>query len=157
MHKHELVGITIQQLIEHFKTSPESFEFYDQDRKPHYANAPTICFQPKIQLDSLIPAVNDPNNSHAVVVSFHNNKELACYIFLKAPGNLMSLNSCATAADSVTSSSRRFEKWRSNYRKFKYLRNLIMTRDKYKDNLIYLKKLSAVFPDTMDDPYIFDK
>ena len=149
MHKHELVGITIQQLIEHFKISPESFEFYDQDRRPHTSMHPTVFWQPKVQLgDASSSVVDDPNNGHAVVVSFHNG-ELTCYIFLKAPANLQSSSACQ-AADSVVSSARSFEKWRGNYRKFKHLRNLILARDKYRENLIYLKKLSAVFPDTMD-------
>jgi len=155
MQKHELVGITIQQLIEHFKSSPESFEYYDHNCKPAIMN-PTICFQPKVQLgDPSSSTVSDPNNGHAIFVSFNNDTELTCYLFLKAPQNLMSSNS-SYAADSVMTSSRPFEKWRGNYRKFKQLRNLIMARNKYKENLTYLKKLSVVFPDTMDS-HLLDK
>jgi hypothetical protein len=155
MQKHELVGITIQHLIEHFKSSPESFEYYDQDRRPHTSMHPTIFWQPKVQLgDPSSSIVQDPNNSHAVVVSFHNN-ELTCWVFLKAPLNLQSSSACQ-AADCVMTSSRPFEKWRGNYRKFKQLRKLILARDKYIENLTYLRKLSTVFPDTMDS-HLLDK
>jgi hypothetical protein len=157
MYKHELVGITIQQLIEHFKTSPESFEYYDVDRKPYHSMHPAIYWQPKVQLgDPSSSIVDDPNNGHAICVSWNANaKELTCFLFLKAPPNLMSGNS-HQAADGVVTSCRWFERLRGNYRKFKYLRDMIIARDKYRENLIYLKKLSAVFPDTMDT-HLFDK
>lgn len=151
MHKHELVGMTIQQLIDHFKRSPESFEYYDQDRKPNSSILPTIFWQPKVQLgDYMSTIVQDPNNNHAVVVSYNAMlNELTCYLFLRAPPNMASIAS-GHAADCTMSSKRWFENWRGNYRKFKKLRNLIIARDKRKENLIYLKKLSSVFPDTMD-------
>ena len=152
MSRNELVGITIQQLIEHFKRSPESFEYYDHDSKPSSQQMqPTIFFQPKVQLsDYMSTIVEDPNNNHAVIVSFNQiNNELTCYLFLKAPINLQS-NSSNPVADSVVSSRQWFEKWRGNYRKFNKLRKLILDRDKRKENLTYLKKLAYVFPDTLD-------
>jgi hypothetical protein len=157
MDKHELVGMTIKQLIEHFKSSPESFEYYDQTRKPNSCMQPTIVWQPKVQLgDYMSTVVQDPNNSHAVVVSFNDMvNELTCYLFLKAPTNLVSMNASAIA-DCIMTSKRSFEKWRGNYRKFKKLRDLIIARDKHKENLTYLKKLSSVFPDTMDT-HLLDK
>lgn len=157
MDKHELVGITIQQLIEHFKSSPESFEYVDSRTRPNTDRHPTIFWQPKVQLgDYMSTVVQDPNNSHAVVVNWNPlNNELTCYLFLKAPANLAG-TSGGQAADCVMSSKRWFEKWRGNYRKFNKLKDLIMERDKRKENLTYLKKLSSVFPDTMDI-HILDK
>ena len=155
MDKHELVGITLQQLLEHFKMSPESFEYYDYTNRPANTNAkyhyPCILWQPRVQLgDVTSNVVQDPNNSHAVVVSFdESEKTLICYVFLKAPSNLATA-SLPPVADSIMYSKRRFEKWRSNYKKFKKLRDLIKARDKRKENLTYLTKLTSVFPDTMD-------
>ena len=151
MDKHELVGITIKQLIEHFKSSPESFEYQDQDRRPGSSANPTIFWQPKVQLgDYMSTVVQDPNNNHAVVVTFNPMmNELSCYLLLKAPPSLTtSLN--GITYDCMMSSKRWFERYRSNYRKFAKLRDLIIARDKSKENLTYLKKLSSVFPDTMD-------
>lgn len=157
MTKEELVGITIQQLIEHFYNSPESFEYYDQNRKPASSIQPTIFWQPKIQLgDYLSSVVQDPNNNHAVVINFNPlNNELTCYLFLKAPPNFASLSG-GFPADCVISSRRWFEQYRGNYRKFNKLRKLIVKRDKQLENMNYLKKLSSVFPDTMD-AHLLDK
>ncbi len=154
MDKYELVGITIQKLIDHFAGSPESFEYYDSERKPNQSMHPTIFWQPKVQLgDYMSTVVQDPNNSHAVVVNFNPlNNELTCYLFLKAPSNISSIG--GHAADCVMSSKRWFERYRGNYRKFKKLRDLIIARDKRKENLTYLKKLSSVFPDSMDSHWL---
>src|ERR1035437_941962 len=105
MDKYELVGITLQQLIEHFKSSPESFEFYDQNRKPNSSMHPTIFWQPKIQLgDYMSTIVQDPNNNHAVVVSFNMMvNEITCLIFLKAPSNLANANGGQAADCTITS------------------------------------------------------
>lgn len=151
MDKHELVKLTIQKLIDHFKSSPESFEFHDQDRNPNRAVHPTIYWQPRVQLnDYMSTVIQDPNNCHAVVVNFNPlNNELTCYLFLKAPPNLYS-STGGTVADCTMSSRRWFEKWRGSYRKFTQLRDLIIARDKRKENMNYLKKLSSVFPDAMD-------
>lgn len=146
MEKHELVGITLQRLIYHFKESPESFEFHDGFTMGY--TVPTIIFRPKIQLsDHSSTVVADPNNEHAVVVCFNPNiNEISCHIFMKATASLN-----VTTADISISSCRWFEKLRSNYRKFESLRVLIAERDQFKHNRNYLKKLSSVFPDTMDN------
>jgi hypothetical protein len=155
MDKHELVGMTIQKLIDHFAGSPESFEYCDQERKHNNSMHPTIFWQPKVQLgDYMSTIVEDPNNNHAVVVNFNPmNNEITCYLFLKAITNLANTNS-VQSADCVITSKRWFEKYRGNYRKFKKLRDLILARDKRKENLTYLKKLSSVFPDTMDTHWL---
>jgi len=151
MDKHELIGITIDRLIEHFKDSPESFEYHDSERKPNTSIHPTIFWQPKIQLNDPTHVVIDPNNNHAVVVNFNPlNNELTCYLFLKAPPNMAGSNG-GHSADCIMTSHRWFEKYRSNYRKFKKLRNLIIARDKQKENMNYLRKLASVFPDTYDN------
>jgi hypothetical protein len=156
MDKHALVAITIQKLIDHFASSPESFEYYDETRKVNSSMSPTIFWQPKVQLGDITSAtVQDPNNNHAVVVSFnHNLNELTCYLFLNARADLTSLS--GQVPDCIMVSKRSFEKWRGNYRKFLKLRDLIVARDKRKENLTYLNKLSSVFPDTLDT-HLLDK
>jgi hypothetical protein len=155
MTKEELVGITLKKLIDHFRSSPESFDYVDSERRPAEVHYPTIFWQPKVQLnDYMSTVIQDPNNTHAVAVCFNpSENSVTCYVFLKAPSNLAS-SSAAVGADCVTTSCRWFEKWRGNYRKFERLRNLIVERDKHKENLNYLKKLSSVFPDSMDDHFL---
>ena len=156
MDKHELVGMTIQKLIDQFAGSPESFEYHDPSTKTS-CMSPTIYWQPKVQLgDYMSTVVQDPNNNHAVVVSFNPIlNELTCYLFLKAPTSITASNT-ALSADCIMTSKRPFETWRGNYKKFKKLRDLIIAKEKRKENLTYLKKLSSVFPDTMDT-HLLDK
>lgn len=155
MDKNELIALTLKKLIEHFKGSPESFEYHDQDRKPNTASQPTIYWQPKVQLnDYMSTVVQDPNNCHAVVVTFNNHlNELTCYLYLKAPKNL-SGNYGGMSPDCVITSRRWFERWRGHYSRFCRLRELILDRDKQKENLNYLNKLASVFPDAVDDHII---
>lgn len=143
MDKAELVSLTLDRLIDHFKLSPESFDFTDN-------GCPTVVWQPKIQLDDLTSnSIYDPNNAHAVVVRWNTHfKHVTCYIFLSAPVNPVN---CIDKADSTISSQRWFEYYRGNYRKLMRLKDLIQDREAYKANLIYLRRLSSVFPDALDD------
>lgn len=147
MDKHELVGLTIDRLLEHFKMSPESFEYLES------SNHPTIVWRPKVQLgDYMSTIVEDPNNASAVTVSFNYFvNEMYCNIYVKVPEKFD-----GAKPDVSISSRRMFENWRSNYRKFKKLKKMIIARDRYKENMIYLKKLSSVFPDTLDDRLLKD-
>jgi hypothetical protein len=146
MQNHELIGLTLDKLLTHFRDSPESFEFSDGNTMSH--TLPTIMFRPKVQLsDHSGTLVNDPNNEHAVLVCWNESiNTLSCYIFAKAPSTLNTIS-----ADINITSGRWFEKWRQNYKKFMLLKELIAERDAYKHNMNYLKKLSSVFPDTLDD------
>jgi hypothetical protein len=143
MDKYELINITLQRLIDHFERSPESFEFKDS----------VVIWQPKVALsDQYSIPVNDPNNNHAVAIGFNSCiNELKCYLFLKTTYGLSFPNPQLSNADSVMTSSRWFEKWRGNYRKYCKLVKLIQTRDKHKENMEYLRKLTSLFPDAVDD------
>jgi hypothetical protein len=155
MNRYELVGMTIQNMIDRFKTSPESFTFCDSQSKHNRCVYPTIVWQPRIQLSDNSAAVMDPNNNSAVVIVFNTfANDLSCYVFLKAPINPTTW--VPHMADSVAVSDRWFEKLRGNYRKFKKLRNLVRVRDRNMENLLYLNKLSSVFPDTLDS-HLLDK
>ena len=153
MDKHELISLTLDRLFDHFKASPESFQYMDSDSSPHKALSPTITWRPRIQLkDSAGTLIDDPNNDHAVILCYNLNlNEFSCYVFLKAP-----MEWSGSKADSVVTTKRYFHKLSRNYRRFIKLRNLIRTRDQHKDNLRFLNKLSSVFPDTLDDVILKD-
>jgi hypothetical protein len=142
MDKAELVSITLDRLLDHFAISPESFEYNDNV-------SPTVVWRPKIQQGDLTTnPVYDPNNAHAVVVRWNQlYSAVNCYVFLTAPTD--PINS-TEKADSSMSSQRYFEKWRGNYRKLMKLKGLIQARNIQKANLVYLRKLSSVFPDAVD-------
>ena len=144
MDKHELIKLTLDQLMEHFKLSPESFQYQDSLTNPSKSSFPTIIWQPKVQMGDSVVA--DPNNNHTVVLTFNEHlEEFKCFIYLKTPINLET-----TPADSVIVSRRSFEKWRRNYKRFIKLKKLILARDTHIENMGFLSKLSSVFPHTMD-------
>lgn len=142
MEKAELVGLTLDRLLDHFKMSPESFEFHDNI-------SPTVVWRPKIeQGDITSNSIYDPNNAHAVIVTYNpHQNEITCYVFLTAPAEPLNATG---RADTTMSSKRWFETWRSNYRKLMKLKSLIQSREAKKTNLIYLRKLSCIFPDAVD-------
>jgi hypothetical protein len=148
MHKHELVSLTLDRLIDRFKSSPE---YFDSDRSPNRSCQPLIVWQPKVQLtDYMETIINDPNNCHAVTILFNPLiNEITCHIFLKAPPDISS--HFGHKADCIVSSRRWFERYRGNYKKFIELKKCIIARDTHKDNISYLKKLSSVFLDSLDD------
>ena len=143
MDKAELVGLTLDRLIDHFRLSPESFDYSE-------SMSPTIVWQPKIQQGDLTSnPIYDPNNAHAVVVRWNQlYSSVNCYVFLKAPIDPMN---SIDKADSTMSSQRWFEQYRGNYRKLMKLKALVQARNAQKAQLIYLRKLSSVFPDAIDD------
>jgi hypothetical protein len=146
MDKAELIGLTLDRLIEHFRDQPESFEYKGSESSSGVSG---IFWQPKIQSNDSV--VRDPNNHHAVVINWNGmNNTMMCCILLKAPANLSASNS-PQVADCVVTVHRWFEKWRGNYRKFCKLRKLIVEREVYLENRGFLSKLTAVFPDSMDE------
>ncbi len=151
MNKHALVELTLEQLLDAFRTSPESFEYEDSTYTPHkLAGDPAILWQPKCELkDHTIVA--DPINDQKAVIVVYNEalSEITCYIFSKA---IVSINLAAgSMADAtVTSKHTWFTIWRGNYRKFDKLRNLIKARDRNKENDRFLRKLNSVFPSALD-------
>lgn len=144
MDKAELVGLTLDRLIDHFNLSPESFEFFDR------TGAPTILWRPKIQLGDLTSnPIYDPNNAHAVVARYNPyDNSVSCFVFLSAPADPINTTD---KADTTMTSKRYFETYRGNYRKLMRLKELVLARNIQKDNLIYLRKLSSVFPDAVDN------
>lgn len=151
MNKRDLVELTIERLLANFENSPESFELKDSSLDNLYSGT-TVIWRPKIQLNNYDHVVDDPNNSHSVVIILcPNTSRISCYLFLKTPPTYD-----AARADYAVSSLEYFMKWRSHYRKFKKLVKLIKARDLYKENMQYLSKLSSVFPDTLDKHFLKD-
>lgn len=151
MNKHQLISITLDKLFDHFKASPESFEYYDTETQNYRVTQPTIVWRPKIELnDHSSTVINDPNNNHGIVLVFNNvMEEFQCFIFL---GTAVDIS--GSKADCVVTSRRSFYKWRKTYKNFTKLANLISEREEHKENMKILKKLSSVFPDALDT-YIF--
>lgn len=151
MDKHELVELTIERLLANFERSPESFILKLPDHNSY--GGPMITWKPRLQIGNYDASiVDDPNNNHAIVMSYNPGlNELSCWIFLKAPAIFD-----GAKADHVMSTKGFFIRLSRPYRKFKKLMRLIKARDNHKNNMDYLGKLSAVFPDTLDKHFLKD-
>jgi hypothetical protein len=150
MNKPELIKIALDQLLEQFRASPESFD-YHEDMGDYSNKASAILWEPKIELNG--DRIDDPNQYKSIVVTFKpKENEMACHIFTK---NSATASSGAhrydlSKSEACTKYSRNFERFRGNYRRFKKLASLIINRDRRNENKAFLMKLYGVFPGTMD-------
>jgi hypothetical protein len=158
MDKPELLKIALEQLIEQFKVTPESF-YYNAtfsntfNSSGTFHNTEAVVWEPKIDVNGSI--IDDPNQYKNIVITFTPGlNEMGCLIFHK--DKITGSKYDAAQAEMSTKYSRRFERCRSNYKKFKYLCNLITTRDKRHEYRQFLTKLYSIFPGTMDK-HLFDK
>lgn len=150
MNKPELIKIALDQLLDQFKLSPESFD-YHEDMGDFSNKTSAILWEPKIELNG--DRVDDPNQYKAIVVTFKpKDNEIACHIFTKnsSSANNSSYRYDLSKSEACTKYSRKFEKLRGNYRRFKKLANLIYQRDRRNENKAFLMKLYGLFPGTMD-------
>jgi hypothetical protein len=150
MNKPELIKIALDQLLDQFKLSPESFD-YHEDVGDYSSKASAILWEPKIELNG--DRVDDPNQYKAIVITFKpKDNEMACHIFTKSNPQVGASVSRydLSKSEACTKYTRRFETFRNNYRKFKKLANLITQRDRRNENKAFLMKLYGLFPATMD-------
>ena len=158
MNKPELLKIALEQLIEQFKATPESFQYngkfwnsFSSSGTLH--NSEAIVWEPKIDVNGSI--IDDPNQYKNMVITFTPGlNEMSCLRFNKP--KITGSRYDIAHAEMSTKYCRRLEKYRSNYKKFKYLRNLIIVRNKRHEYRQFLKKLYSIFPGTMDK-HLFDK
>lgn len=156
MNRCDIVGLTLDQLLENFPLSPESFDYEDMHYTPHKNTShPTIIWQPKVELkDGVVP---DPNNEVKTIVVWYNENlsELNCAII---PGPATSWRSVAmlVGATDINCPITGIIALNSHYRKFMKLKRLIMAKDQMKHNNDFLKKLHSIFPGTFDK-HIFGK
>jgi hypothetical protein len=156
MTRHELVGLTLDQLIEAFKANPECFDLECTELKSFVGGTnEAIMWKHRVEVDkSYMP---DPHNPARTVVVINNKhaEEIQCFIFMSA---LTSINNAASSkADADMSSPVGiFRFLDKNHKKFKKLKNMIVKREKNKECDKFLSKLYAIFPGTFDD-HIFGK
>lgn len=154
MTKEELVYITIKQLRESLKSSPENFRFEDPSISVANGNypGPTVIWQFRVEIEEN-RYISDPLNSVKTIIVTYNKlgRQLQCYIYNR---EVNSLNH-AMMADAQAAIS--FHDWLSpmfyrSYREFMKLRKSLLKRRNDKEYLEYMKKLNNIFPTTgVDD------
>lgn len=150
MTKEELVCLTIKQLKEGFKKHPECLQLEDPELgKTNYGNS-TIIWRFKVEIDGTL--YNDPNNnSRTVIISYSKlERKINASIYLRDVGTAsQSIMPDASASISYHEHLPLF--LYKSYRDFMYLRKQLIDRQKEKENIDFVKKLTSVFPGTFED------
>lgn len=150
MTKEELVHITLRQLMESLKHTPENFRLEDPTTGQASGSfpGPTILWQFKVQVDEhkFIP---DPLNATKTIIVTYNKlaKQLSCYIYNRE------VNSLNHAVMADTHTTVQYNEWlpisfNRTYREFENLKKSLVKRKNEKEFYDYLKKLNQIFPDT---------
>ena len=155
MTRHELVGLTLDQLLYNFSLGTECFELEMLDAKSFSAlpnNA--IIWKHKIDNGGII---QDPHNPMRTVIVVNNRttKTIQCFIHFR---DMISANNAMNHKPDAQVEAKIgiFKILDANHRKFKKLKKLIQQNNAAKDNNIFLSKLHSVFPGCWDD-FIFGK
>lgn len=151
MTKEELVHITLKQLSESLKSTPENFRLEDSGSNSGSFPGPTIIWQHKVEIEEnkYIP---DPLNSVKTIIVTYNKmaKQLQCYIFNREVNNLNhAMMSDAQAL--ITYHEWLHPLFYRTFRQFTSLRNALVKRKHEKEYIDYMRRLNGIFPTTGDD------
>lgn len=153
MTKEELVHITLKQLSESLKVTPENFRFEDPSQGGTTGSfpGPTIIWQFKVEIqeNKFIP---DPLNSVKTIIVTYNKmaKQLQCYIFNREV-NTLNHAMMAEAQALITYNEWIHPLFYRTYRQFTDLRNSLISRRTEKEYIDYMKRLNGIFPSTGDE------
>lgn len=153
MTKEELVHVTLKQLSESLKTTPENFRLEDPSTGSTNGSfpGPTIIWQFRVEVEEnkFIP---DPLNSVKTIIVTYNKlaRQIQCYIYNREVNNLNHAM-MAEAQATVT-----FNEWippflHRTHRQFMKLRKELLKRRHDKEFMDYMKRLNGIFPATHED------
>lgn len=153
MTKEELIHLTLKQLSESLKTTPENFRFEDPSMGQTNGSfpGPTIIWQFKVKLEE-DRFIADPLNSVKTIIVTYNKiaRQLQCYIYNREINNLnhavmAEAQAVVTYHDYVPVLLHR------TYRQFMSLRRDLLKRRNDKEYMDYMKRLNGIFPSTHED------
>jgi hypothetical protein len=149
--KEELVHITLKQLAESFKSSPENFRLEDSELGPVNGSfpGPTIIWQFKVKVKEN-EYIQDPlNATRTIIVTFNSMaKQLSCLIYFR---EVNSIGSAIAPDTQATVQCCEFPILHRTYRQFRHIRKLLVTRRREKEFMDYMKKLNNIFPAIHED------
>jgi hypothetical protein len=154
MTKEELIHITLKQLIENFKVSPENFRLEDSDLGQTTGSfpGPTIIWQFKVQLKDTGQFIQDPLNSTRTIIVSYNKmaKQLTCLIYFREVNTLG--HAVMPDTQAMIQCSDFFPMFfNRSYRQFVQLRELLVKQRREKEFVDYMRKLNSIFPSTHED------
>lgn len=155
MMKSEIISAALDELIEKFYMSPESFELVAYNEYTTIQdNLDSIIWRTKINSGELL--IEDPTTQQRTILVEHliKNKIIRVAIFNNCNWTSSILHNAKS--DATIESKKLFMRFSSNYRKFNKLKNLIKNHNENKETREFLKKLSTSLPGVIDN-HIFGK
>lgn len=151
MTKEELVYITLKQLSENLKTSPENFRLEDPELGSSVGSwpGPSIVWQFKFKVKEN-EYIQDPLNATRTIIVTYNKmaKQLNCMIYYREVNSLGSNYAPETQAMVQCFEIPSFNR---TYREFNRVKKLLIKARREKEFLDYMKKLNNIFPSTHED------
>lgn len=150
MTKEDLLNVTLKQLEESFRCSPECFQLEDPELKTKNSSTftgPTIIWKFRVDIGGTY--YPDPNNaSRTIIVTYTSAfKQMSCHIFFREVNSIGS----AFTSDTEVTVQYNIPLLNESYRRFMRLKKKLIKKRRDKENMEYLNKLSSIFPTTFDD------
>jgi hypothetical protein len=154
MTKEELIHITLKQLAENFKASPENFRLEDPELGSSPSGTfpgPTIIWQFKVQLKDTGQFIQDPLNSTRTIIVTYNKmaKQLSCLIYFREVNTLG--HAVMPDTQAMIQCSEFLPIFNRTYRQFMNLRDQLIKQRREKEFVDYMRKLNSIFPSTHED------
>lgn len=153
MTKSEILSTTLNELIERFRHNPECFDYVgiDIEGSEFRSKLPfeNIVWQTKVESGGTM--IDDPTcQPKTIVITYSSlDKNMLIRIFNKTYANPNDISN--QAPDAYLEYSRWFMRLGKNYKKFKLLKKLILTKYQRREATSFLSKLASIFPSILDD------
>ena len=151
MTKNDLINLTLKQLKESLRHSPECLHIEDPELNQNTYQGPTIVWKFRVEVDGMY--IQDPNNAARTIIVYLNQNAmtLTANIFLREVSSVHH----SIMADATASIKYRGWPWLySSYRSFMSLRKQLIKRHREKESLEFMRKLTSIFPSTGDDDWL---
>ena len=153
MTKEELVHITLKQLSESLKTTPENFRLEDASISAPHGNfpGPTIIWQFKQQVEENRYILDPLNPVKTIIVTYNKlARRLECYIYNR---EVNSLNHAIMADAQAIMTYHDFipQVLYRTYRQFFKIRKQLLQNKYEKEYADYMVRLNKIFPGTHED------
>jgi hypothetical protein len=148
MIKEELVHLTLKQLSESLKGSPENLRLEDTEIGPMNGNflGPTLIWQFKVETKPGTYIQDPLNASRTVLVTYNKiSNQLSCMIYFR---EVNSINHAIMADAHATIQLYHIPWFNRTYRQFMDIRSKLIEKKREQEYVEYLKKLSNIFPST---------
>ena len=152
MTKEELIHITLKQLKENLKSSPENFRLGDAELGTVTSTSfpdPTIIWQFKVQMKEG-QYIQDPLNATRTIIVTYSKmaKQLSCFIYFR---EINSFNQAVMPDTQAVVQCCDIPILNRTYRQFIQIRELLIKQRREKEFVDYMRKLNNIFPSVHEE------